>query len=217
MIYCMSDIHGESDRFHAMLELIQLTAEDTLYIIGDVIDRYPGGVDILREVMANPHIKMLKGNHEQMMLETLWEHPAFGARSLWKSNGGGCTYRELVYETDPKEKIEILKFVASLPYTQEITIGDQEFFLVHGYPCDLEEDCLWERPLRGPGDPAAPIPGKTVIIGHTPTPFLKHQSSEPFTIWRGNGIIDIDCGCGNETDLRRLACLRLNDMKEYYV
>lgn len=32
--YVLSDIHGEADRFHAMLEKIQ---EDTLYILGDVV------------------------------------------------------------------------------------------------------------------------------------------------------------------------------------
>ena len=33
----------------------------------------------------------------------------------------------------------------------------------------------------------------------------------------GNGVIDIDCGCGLKTEYARLACLRLNDMAEFYV
>lgn len=40
MIYCMSDIHGELDRFKAMLDLINFSSDDTLYIIGDD-DRSP--------------------------------------------------------------------------------------------------------------------------------------------------------------------------------
>ena len=47
MIYVMSDIHGEYNRYKAMLEKIQFSDNDTMYIIGDVIDRKPGGVDIL--------------------------------------------------------------------------------------------------------------------------------------------------------------------------
>ena len=39
----------------------------------------------------------------------------------------------------------------------------------------------------------------------------------PFAIWFGSGIIGIDCGCGNKTENRRLACLRLDDMREFYV
>ena len=33
--YVVSDIHGEDDRFHAMLQKINFSKEDTLYILGD--------------------------------------------------------------------------------------------------------------------------------------------------------------------------------------
>lgn len=39
VIYCMSDIHGELDKFERMLDLIHFSDEDHLYILGDVIDR----------------------------------------------------------------------------------------------------------------------------------------------------------------------------------
>ena len=35
MTYVMSDIHGEHDRFKAMLQEIQFSDKDTLYIRGD--------------------------------------------------------------------------------------------------------------------------------------------------------------------------------------
>ena len=41
--YVVSDIHGEADRFHAMLEKIRFSADYTLYILGDVIDRGADG------------------------------------------------------------------------------------------------------------------------------------------------------------------------------
>ena len=68
--YCMSDIHGEIDRYIAMLDAIHFSNEDLLYIIGDVIDRHPGGIDILRDIMKRPNIHMLMGNHEMMCLDT---------------------------------------------------------------------------------------------------------------------------------------------------
>lgn len=37
--YVMGDIHGEADRFHAMLKKIQFSEDDTLILLGDVIDR----------------------------------------------------------------------------------------------------------------------------------------------------------------------------------
>ena len=39
MIYVMSDIHGHEGRFDSILKQIDLQPEDTLYVLGDVIDR----------------------------------------------------------------------------------------------------------------------------------------------------------------------------------
>lgn len=44
MIYVLSDIHGHEKRFASILKQINLQPEDTLYVLGDVIDRHPGGV-----------------------------------------------------------------------------------------------------------------------------------------------------------------------------
>ena len=84
MVYCMSDIHGEWDRFKKMLELIQFSEQDELYIIGDVIDRYPQGIDILFEIMNHTNMYMILGNHEQMLLDTLGPNNVVGSRELWK-------------------------------------------------------------------------------------------------------------------------------------
>ena len=35
----MSDIHGEKKKFDSVMEKINLTSDDKLYILGDVIDR----------------------------------------------------------------------------------------------------------------------------------------------------------------------------------
>ena len=39
--YVMSDIHGMSHLLEEMLEKIRFSAEDRLYILGDMIDRGP--------------------------------------------------------------------------------------------------------------------------------------------------------------------------------
>ncbi|MBR6556630.1 MAG: metallophosphoesterase [Clostridia bacterium] len=75
MHYVLSDIHGNERRFHSILHQIDLRPEDTLYVLGDVIDRHPGGFRILRRLMAMPNAKLLLGNHEYMMLRALG-HPA---------------------------------------------------------------------------------------------------------------------------------------------
>ena len=47
MTYVMSDIHGDLDRFRSVMDQIYLKADDHLYVLGDVIDGYPYGLDIL--------------------------------------------------------------------------------------------------------------------------------------------------------------------------
>ena len=59
MIYVLSDIHGQKRRFESIMKQINLQPEDTLYVLGDVIDRNPDGIKILRKLMAMPNVKML--------------------------------------------------------------------------------------------------------------------------------------------------------------
>lgn len=215
MIYVMSDIHGEADRFQKMLKLIDFSEADTLYIIGDVADRYPGGVELWEEIMQTPNMVLLKGNHEDMCVKTLGENHEFGARDLWRSNGGNCTYRELMYMTRPEQRKRILRYLENLPTYIEISVNKRNFYLVHGWPGSDDEERLWCRPMD-----FLPIniPDKsTAIIGHTPTCYLSGLKDELFKIYHGDKFICIDCGCGNETPLRQLACLRLDDMEEFYV
>lgn len=212
MIYCVSDIHGEYNRYEAMLEHIGFSGTDTLYVIGDAIDRCPRGIDILLDIMERPNVHMLLGNHEQMCVDDLHWHE-MDARQLWHQNGGSYTRRDLLYRR-PEVQARVLQFVRGLPSELDIEVSGQKFKLVHGFPASEKYDRIWLRPELGA---PAPIPGVIVIVGHTPTVFLNGDDGEPFRIWHGDGIIDIDCGCGNTTEKRRLACLRLDDMEEFYV
>ena len=71
MKYCMSDIHGESERYFQMLKEIQFSSDDQLYIIGDVIDRGPGGIEILKDIMPRENVVLLLGNHELMCRQAM--------------------------------------------------------------------------------------------------------------------------------------------------
>ena len=71
MVYVMGDIHGNLRRFESVMNQIQLAPEDTLYVLGDVIDRHPHGLLILRRFMKMGNVKMILGNHEYMMLNAI--------------------------------------------------------------------------------------------------------------------------------------------------
>lgn len=220
MIYVMSDLHGELDRYNAMLELIQFSADDTLYVLGDVIDRNTHGIEILRDIMRRTNVHLILGNHEQMMLDSFWSPNEYDARRLWKQNGGGNTYRTMVYCTPTEERLRILRFIQELPDHIELEVNGRRFYLVHGNIGETRHERIWDRPEPPPTEP--PLPGKTVVVGHTCTYYLNilvdgYDENGPFEIFHAPGLLAIDCGCGNSTDLRRLACLRLDDLKEFYI
>ena len=177
MIYCMADLHGERDFFLQMLEQIRFSDTDHLYILGDVIDRGTGGIDLLEQIMEAPNMTMLLGNHEQMCLSTLGPHNEFGARELWRQNGGGTTYRELLYHCTYQERNRILRFLSELPDDLELTVGNQKFHLVHGFPGDDHDTRIWGRV-----EPDSASPYREVRLVHEFIPagrryaqYLRHQ------------------------------------------
>lgn len=69
--YVMSDLHGCYDSFLLMLETINLTNDDTLYILGDVIDRGDKSLEIIDYIVSKPNIVWLKGNHEEFLIDSV--------------------------------------------------------------------------------------------------------------------------------------------------
>lgn len=220
MTYVLSDIHGEIDRWNRMLEMIQFSDDDALYVLGDTMDRSPHGVEIMLDIMSRPNVKYVLGNHDQMCLDTFWSNNDFDARRLWKQNGGGNTYRSLVYKTSTQDRLRILRYIQESPDHFEIEVNGKLYYLVHGMAGKTKFDRIWGRPEPPPKEP--PIPGKTIVCGHTCTFYMNlyvngYDENAPFEIFHSPGLICVDCGCGNDTDLRRLACLRLDDLAEFYV
>lgn len=234
MIYVMSDIHGQRRRFDSVLEQIRLRPEDTLYVLGDVIDRNPEGIGILRQLLAMPNVRLLAGNHERMMLESLYlpcSSDSLRERYLnrWYRNGGKVTHDRVMLL--PEElRHELFARLDSLPLSEEVTVNGTRFLLVHAAPPKLfkarntdgkyatERDfALWYRFSPTDSHPC----GETVIFGHSKTSHF--QPGEPLRVWYGSGLIGIDCGCSAPewddpaaTEKCRLACLRLDDGKEFY-
>ncbi len=224
--YVMSDIHGEANRFHAMLEKIRVSADDTLYILGDVIDRGVDGINLLLEIMEMPNAVMLLGNHEYMMLQYLSPDAADTEIRRWNRNDNAptlTTYLKLKTKTQQR----ILRYLDTRPTHLEIEVNDRKFYLVHGFPGGNVHDEVWSRPEM---DTPNPKPEYQLVIGHTPVlsmikPTDKRMEYAMNLEYRGEhlkivhapGFINIDCGSGHAMPIKALACLRLEDMKEFYV
>lgn len=96
MTYVISDIHGRYDKYSAMLERIKFGEDDTLYALGDLIDRCDDGLKIMLDMMRRPNVHILMGNHEAMMLDALHSMAEITEESvekltIWLLNGGKPT------------------------------------------------------------------------------------------------------------------------------
>ena len=69
--YVMSDIHGEYEKFMEVLEKINLSDSDTLYVLGDILDRGPHPIQVMQKLMSMENAVCLVGNHELMALDCL--------------------------------------------------------------------------------------------------------------------------------------------------
>ena len=230
MTYVLSDIHGNLRRFESIMNQINFQPDDTLYILGDVVDRYPHGVKILRQIMKMPNVKMLIGNHEYMMLRAIGhckdaadekENTNWRERRLWYRNGGMVTH-EYLKHIKKEYRADVFRYIRQLPINIDVQVNGINYKLVHASPIENfmslyaysyeyeneKEFAVWER-----WNECHHIPeGCVLVFGHTPTNHF--QNAEPMRIWKGDNAIGIDCGCGY--DYGRLACLRLDDMKEFY-
>jgi serine/threonine protein phosphatase 1 len=204
IIYAISDIHGCYDEFIKMLQKIDFSKKDELYIIGDVIDRGNHPIKLLNYIRNQDNMTMIMGNHEKMMLDAISGPERNGIKrsghnvNLWYRNGGSITDHQFM-KLNKEEQEEILLFLKNLPLGLEITVGQKNYMLIHGGPTPnfveewnmrkLSEDVLWER-IEHCSSEDIVYPGKIIVVGHTPT-----------YLYGATGIIKIgdkrliDCGC----------------------
>lgn len=223
MIYVMSDLHGCYDEYIKMLELINFSEEDTLYILGDVCDRGPNPMKILLHMMAHDNIIPLFGNHDidaynGMIKLYNKETDRYENWFLhWVADGGRETVRSFE-KLDVKTQCEVLSYMEDFNYYIEIKVNGVDYILVHGGFKDFNKekplesyhplDLVWERPDYD----KVYFEDKIIISGHTPTVFI--DRSKKGKIVKLNNHIAIDCGCVFGYGL---GCLCLDTMEEYYV
>lgn len=212
-----------------MLDMIKFSDNDILYILGDVVDRGPEPIKILQYIIDKQNIKMIRGNHEQMMLDSLTFSknefgPTYNSR-LWMRNGGFVTADKFLSLPISEQK-EIYNYVKNLPLFYVlgtnilihagIPIGDEVW-----EPFKNEDDAisylksidkeylLWDRDMHKYDD--GYIKGYHLWCGHTPTPRLYDGNG----IFHKKGFSVIDGGACFPTGA--LNCICLDTMQEFKI
>ncbi len=232
MNYVISDIHGGYDQFLEVLDLIQLKDSDTLYILGDIVDRGPHPIKTLLKIMEMPNVVCIVGNHELMALDGLRflntqittesveniDAELLGSLIDWQRNGSETTIEEF-WALDPEMRQEVIGFLMDFSMYEEITVNGQKYLLVHAGlgeyspEKDIEDyslkNLVWDR-----ADYNTQYFDDTIVItGHTPTQLIEGNPN-PGYIYRNINHIAIDCGCGMPGG--RLAAICLDTGEEFY-
>lgn len=194
--YVFSDVHGHHRTLERLLEHVSPTSEDQIWVIGDMVDRGPDPVSVMRTCQSLNNGHVLMGNHEAMMMDFVRSPMDAFTLLQWEMNGGRTTRSGL--EALPKhERLELLDWVEQLKLGAHVTIDDQVFVLVHAGLRPLNftsrsrwtdvtldallryqnpEDLLWIRDEFW-GHPTGFMDehgdGPIVVAGHTPVPYVE--------------------------------------------
>lgn len=234
MDYVISDIHGMYDKFMQMLGLIDFNKnEDRLYILGDIIDRGPNSIKMMKWVYSYvdfENIFMTLGNHDNALANDIEYALNFGnlntfIESLPSSilNDKNICIIDFLKNENRNTLISYVKFIRSLPLYLQINISNKNYILTHA---GINLKNITKTTLKEATNQreqfylSKGIKNNNVIIGHTPIDYLikdgfKPLSNKSICINNEKNIIGIDCGaCFSDGCL---GCLRLNDLKEFYI
>jgi serine/threonine protein phosphatase 1 len=190
-VYAIGDIHGRLDLLTALAEAIEAddrkagTAQSTVILLGDLIDRGPHSAGVVEFALgwqqARP-LRILCGNHEEMLLESLERVEVlrhflrYGGRETILSYGlAEEDYRRATLEEVRQEMLETIpdKHIAFLrSFEDRIAIGDYLFVhagILPGVAPERQrpEDLRWIR------EPFLSFEGQhpqMVVHGHTISP-----------------------------------------------
>lgn len=231
MIYVMSDIHGCYDKYHQMIEKLKLTADDALFVLGDVIDYGDDGIRILKDMMYRANVYPVLGEHEYIAkqvfplieqaksLEECAEY-VHGEDAVtlgnWLKNGGGATIKAFL-ALNAEDRESIIDYLDEFEPFEEVEAAGRSFVLVHAGIEDFEED----KPLEDYDEKAfisaaadyskIYFSDKYLVTGHTPT--LSIMPSNNGKVYSKKRHLAIDCGAFYGG---RLAAVCLDTLKAFY-
>lgn len=165
----IGDIHGCDLALEKLLASLAPSGDDTVVILGDVIDRGPGSRESIDQLLAlrdRCRLIFIQGNHEQMMLEAL--EAGGGKRTeRWLMYGGTATLFSYggAINLVPPAHIDFLK--SSIDFWEQ---GQDLFIhanLEPGVPLK-EQDPEWLRWTHLTEKEKPIAEGLRVICGHTP-------------------------------------------------
>ena len=202
--FAISDIHGCLNTFKTLLQRLEFSKKDVLYLLGDYIDRGPDSRGVIDYIWALEEegytLHCLRGNHEQMLLDD--RYGMFG-------------YTETLASFQVRQNKDVpapyMEWIDTLPFYVEL----EDYILVHAginfrsrFPLKDQYELIWIR-YWYEGIDKNWLNGKIVVHGHTPT----HPIAIKMSLKELKEIpaIGIDAGCAfKSSGLGNLCAINLD-------
>ena len=227
--YVVSDMHGQYDTFIKGLETIGFSDSDSLYVIGDAIDRGDDGIKILNHIKSCHNMDLIIGNHEFMMLNSVSsDGTLFNGEDLelWLFHNGGRTTKKQFEELKDEERKELIEWLSSRYVIKTIEVNEQKFCLTHSFflpECENKKyselqyqqvwAVVWKSRFRDGGTYDYGFydeyPNYMFVTGHVPVQIAFHVGINELNgknglTWLKGGnsnsnLINIDGGCAKGT------------------
>ena len=224
-VYVIGDVHGHLATFRALIHRLNLSLDDRVVCLGDMIDRGPDSAGVMRLIRSDERIICLKGNHEHMALQSITPDGQVELWQPWMQRGGKSCWASYIVQAEGDLYAAKHKFLSDMRWVDSLPnqIVLDKFRLVHaGYdprmPLDLQGDkeLLWIRKTWYNFDqPVDPL--RCVIFGHTSTlklgaPKGGDVAYAKFTLADGRpGWVAMDTGAYNHVN-PGLTAVNLSDL-----
>ena len=202
--YVFSDVHGHFGTLDRLLERVSPTSDDQIFMLGDMIDRGPDPISVVKCCHELPNTTVLMGNHEDLMLSYYANIDDLGAQFNWEINGAAPTQSGL-RALPVDERVELARWIFTLPLYAQTEVAGRRYLLVHAgidprriahggvdvwdeaaidkmMGNQYRDDLMWIRDDFW-GQPTGLLDsegkGPIVIAGHTPTRYLNYMADLP--------------------------------------
>lgn len=151
-VYACTDLHGMLNLWQQIDEYMD--ESDTLYFLGDAIDRGPDGMKIMKSLLTDSRVVYIMGNHENFICDEMpyllsdnYIHASFGD---WGRNGGIATIHSLQDEEYEAQKWLYSKILELPRETTYINKKGQIIHMTHAgnTPSQTEKDWQQKEGIR---------------------------------------------------------------------
>lgn len=117
--YIIGDVQGCFESLMSLLEIIKMSDADQVWLVGDLVNRGPRSLDVLRWAMSrSSQVRIVLGNHDLHLLACM-----SGA-----SEGEGDTLEDVLKAPNAKE---ITEWLRAQPILYESRVAERDIAMVH--------------------------------------------------------------------------------------